>query len=185
MALIIIIIVFVGLRIYTRHSQKVSVPSVEGMTIEQAQKIIRERNLEPVVSDSVYGGNAKPGTIIPEGQIPVAGFQVKEGRKVFLIYKAWSKEPVKMPAVEGISLNDAKMQLVQAGLLPGKITKQKGRYKDLVLEARFNGAKISQGKSLSKGDIIDLVISEGEEEEEEEEETETTVPLSDGIDEEF
>lgn len=72
--LLFFVIVFLALRVYTRHSQEVSVPSVEGMTLEQAQKLILERKLEPVISDSVYNSSVAPGTVIPGGQIPRAGY---------------------------------------------------------------------------------------------------------------
>ena len=31
-----------------------------------------------------------------------------------------------------------------------------------MLEAKFNGARVSAGKQLQKGDVIDLVIGKGE-----------------------
>ncbi len=161
------ILVFVGLRIYTRHSQKVSVPSVEGMTLDEAKKIILERKLVPEITDSVFGGSSKPGTIIPNGQIPTAGYSVKEGRKVYLTYKAWTKELVDMPTVTNISLKDATRRIESCGLLLGKVTRKKAKFKDFVLEARFNGAKIPQGEGqpfkLHKGDVVDLVVSDGSE----------------------
>jgi beta-lactam-binding protein with PASTA domain len=154
------IIVFFSLKAYTRHSQKVSVPSVEGLSINEAIKLIKDRGLDYEISDSVYTSSAKPGTIVPGGQIPPAGYSVKEDRKIFLTYKAWSKEPTKMPRVVKMSLVDAQQQLISCGLLLGKVTKQPGRFNDYVIEARFKGAKISEGKELVKGDVIDLVVSE-------------------------
>ena len=157
------VLVVMGLRIYTRHSQKVSVPSVEGMTIEQAVKIIEDRKLEAVVSDSVYNSSAAPGTVIPGGQIPRAGYNVKEGRKVFLTYKTWSKEITEMPDLNGRSLVDCQEQLRLRGLLLGNVKKEKGPHNDLFKEARINGAKISKGKKLYKGDVIDLMMWEKDE----------------------
>jgi serine/threonine-protein kinase len=158
--LLFFIIVLVGLRVYTRHSQKVSVPSVEGMTIEQAQKIIQERKLEAVVSDSVYNSTAASGTVIPGGQTPRAGYLVKEGRKIFLTYKTWSREATEMPDLAGRSLVDCQEQLRLRGLLLGQVKKEKGPHNDLFKEARINGAKISKGKKLLKGDVIDLIMWE-------------------------
>ncbi len=158
--LLFFVIVFLALRVYTRHSQEVSVPSVEGMTLEQAQKLILERKLEPVISDSVYNSSVAPGTVIPGGQIPRAGYSVKEGRKVFLTYKTWSKEITEMPDLSGRSLVDCQEQLRLRGLLLGNVKKEKGPHNDLFKEARINGAKISKGKKLYKGDVIDLIMWE-------------------------
>lgn len=156
------IIVFLCLKVYTRHSQKVSVPSVEGLTVDEAIKLLEQRKLTYEISDSIYNSSAKPGTVVTGGQIPRAGFNVKEGRKVFLTIKAWGKEPTTLPGVINVSLSDAQMQLLQAGLILGKVTRQPGKFKDYVVEARFKGAKISVGKPLFKGDVVDLVVQEGE-----------------------
>ena len=67
-----------------------------------------------------------------------------------------------MPNINGESVETAKSLILGAGLIPGKITERENPHKGLVLEARFNGAKVSAGKQLHKGDIIDLIIGKGE-----------------------
>ena len=131
-----------------------------------AKKIIKERGLEAVVNDSTYecaSKSIKPGQVIPGGQQPTPGYQVKKGRKVYLTYLAYTKQPATMPNINGESVETAKSLILGAGLIPGKITERENPHKGLVLEAHFNGAKVSAGKQLYKGDIIDLIIGKGEE----------------------
>jgi beta-lactam-binding protein with PASTA domain len=163
--LVFILLITQGLKWYTHHTEKISVPSVEGMTVAEAKKIIKERGLEAVVNDSTFecaSKSIKPGQVIPGGQQPTPGYQVKKGRKIYLTYLAYTKQHATMPNINGESVETAKSLILGAGLIPGKITEREHPHKGLVLEARFNGAKVSAGKQLHKGDIIDLIIGKGE-----------------------
>ena len=55
---VFLLLITQGLKWYTHHTEKISVPSVEGMTVAEAKKIIKERGLEAVVNDSTL--NAPP-----------------------------------------------------------------------------------------------------------------------------
>lgn len=162
---VFLLLITLGLKWYTHHTEKISVPSVEGMTVAEAKKIIKERGLEAVVNDSTFecaSKSIKPGQIIPGGQQPTPGYQVKKGRKIYLTYLAYTKQPATMPNINGESVETAKSLILGAGLIPGKITEREHPHKGLVLEAKFNGARVSAGKQLHKGDIIDLIIGKGE-----------------------
>ena len=173
--LIFILLVVQGLKWYTHHTEKISVPSVEGMTVAEAKKIIAERGLEAVVNDSTYecaSKSIKPGQVIPGGQQPTPGYQVKKGRKIYLTYLAYTKQPATMPYIckndgkGGESLETAQALLLSAGFVIGKITEREYEYEakgKIVLEAKHNGAKVSAGKLLHKGDIIDLVVNKDKE----------------------
>ncbi|MCR5455272.1 MAG: PASTA domain-containing protein [Bacteroidales bacterium] len=179
--LLFLLIVVQGLKWYTHHSEKISVPSVEGMTVNEAKKIISERGLVAVVHDSTFectSKSIKPGQVIPGGQQPTPGYQVKKGRKVYLTYLAYTRQPATMPNITGESVETAKSLILGAGLIPGKITERESKFKGLVLEAKFNGAKVSGGKQLHKGDVIDLIIGKGEDEDD----TPATTPSFDDTD---
>ena len=45
---------------YTKHGQSVTVPSIKGMTVQQAERLMNDRNLNYVVTDSVFDAKAKP-----------------------------------------------------------------------------------------------------------------------------
>ncbi len=171
--LLFIILVVQGLKWYTHHNEKISVPSVEGLSIADAKKVIEERGLVAVVNDSTYECKGiKHGHIIPQGQQPTAGYFVKKGRKVYLTYLAYTKQPAIMPNINGESVETAKSLIEGAGLVWDKITEREHPHKGLVLEARHKGAKVSAGKQLFRGDTIDLVIGKGED-------TDATSPYSD------
>jgi len=159
------VIVIMCLKWYTHHDQQISVPAVENLSIAEAEKLIRERGLVPQVIDCTYTSTVKPGTIIPGGQQPTAGYAVKKGRTVYLTYMAYTKEPTTMPKIVGESIETAKSELARCGLIVGKITERDGKYKNILIEVRYKGAAISFGHQLHKGDIVDLVVDNGKESE--------------------
>lgn len=177
-----IVLVVQGLKWYTRHNQQISVPSVENMTLAEAEQLIRSRGLVPEVIDCTYTSTVPPGTIILGGQQPVAGYAVKSGRKVYLTYMAYGKEPTTMPNIEGESIETAKSELARCGLILGKIIEVPGFAN--VHAAKYKGAAISEGQELHKGDIIDLVVGTGQDNEQDES---SSIPSSSStsMDEEF
>jgi len=117
--LAIVLLIFTWLRIYTRHSQGISVPDFFGMTIEQVDKITKDKKLRSMVVDSVYITSAKKGSILDQN--PPPGFKVKKNRTIFLTINAFNPEKVMVPNVTGTSLREAKAVLEMRGLVVGRI----------------------------------------------------------------
>lgn len=158
---LVVVLIFVALRVYTRHGQNVSVPELRRLSLAEVQKICDERGLKYEISDSVYSSNAAPGTVID--QTPPATFKVKKERTIFLTIKAYSAEQVSMPRLIDLSIKSAQAQLATVGLGVGKITYKPDIARDAVIEQKFNGKDIPAGTRLAKGSLIDLVLGKGEE----------------------
>jgi len=159
---VFVIMIFVALRIYTRHGQNVSVPELRRLSLAEVKKICDERGLKFEVSDSVYSSNQAPGTVID--QTPPATFKVKKERTIFLTIKACSAEQVVMPRLIDLSIKSAQAQLASIGLGVGKISYKPDIARDAVIEQKFNGQNIPAGTRIAKGSLIDLVLGKGEEE---------------------
>ena len=157
---LVVVLVFVALRVYTRHGQNVSVPELRRLTLTEVKKICDERGLKYEVSDSVYSSNAAPGTVID--QTPPATFKVKKERTIFLTIKAYSVEQVTMPKLIDLSIKSAQAQLATIGLGVGKISYKPDIARDAVIEQKFNGKDIPAGTRIAKGSLIDLVLGKGE-----------------------
>ena len=80
--LILLFLVNLWLKQYTHHSQKLELPNFVEMQWKEAQRIAAENKFELVVIDSVHIVG-KHGSIVLN-QNPEAGFQVKEGRKIYV-----------------------------------------------------------------------------------------------------
>jgi beta-lactam-binding protein with PASTA domain len=80
--LIFILIFWIILPSYTRHSESIEVPDIRKLTVKDAKKLVENRKLRMVVTDSVYEPNKKAGVIIDQN--PAAGSRVKPNRKLYL-----------------------------------------------------------------------------------------------------
>lgn len=155
-----VVLIFVALRVYTRHGQNVSVPELRRLSLTEVKKICDERGLKFEISDSVYSSNAAPGTVID--QTPPATFKVKKERTIFLTIKAYSVEQVAMPSLKDLSIQSAQAQLATVGLGVGKISYKPDIAHNAVIEQMFNGKPIPAGTRVAKGSLIDLVLGKDE-----------------------
>jgi len=97
--------------IVSRGKEKVAVPDVAGRTREEAERLLRNADLEPAVTER-ESANADPGTVLE--QDPSAGTQVAKGSTVELVVaKAPSEVPV--PGVIDATEDDAVRTLEDAG----------------------------------------------------------------------
>ncbi len=158
-AIVIISTTFIALNIYTQHGDSFPLPDFKGKTIEEAEKIAENNNLEVEVTDSVYDDDQPKSTIVKQN--PKAGFNVKEGRKVFITKNASNPEKVNMPNVVGVSHRQAKNTLNNSGLKVGKLQHVPDIAVNNVLKQKVNGEEIEPGKMIPKGTKVDLVLGKG------------------------
>ena len=86
------------LKSYTNHGTFVTVPALTGKTFDAAQVLIKDMILRSEVQDSSnYNPNYPKGAVIE--QDPLAGSQVKEDRKIYLILNPSAYRTVAVPDV--------------------------------------------------------------------------------------
>ena len=151
---------FIFLSIYTRHGQHIPVPSFQGLTIEQAQQLLKEKELKMqlVVIDSVYSTLHEPGTVVE--QTPKESNLVKKGRRILLTMNSMNPKMVPMPYVTGYSLRQAKNRLVASGLEVSRLVYRPDLATNNVLEQRYDGRTVHRGDSLmvQVGSKVELVV---------------------------
>jgi eukaryotic-like serine/threonine-protein kinase len=152
-------LVFLSLRIFTRHGQALSVPDLTDMSIEEADSLLQERKLRLQIVDSVYNTFAPRGSIIDQNPSPE--FKVKENRTIFLTINAFNPEIIKMPNVVGVSYRQAKAILLSSGLKDGELKYVPDIAINNVLQQMYMGNVIEEGDSIIKGSEIDLVLGRG------------------------
>ena len=90
---IVCLLLLLFVDVWTHHGQTSVVPDVKGLGYETALEVLREADLDVVVSDSVDNpGNLKGGTIVEV--IPKPGSVVKQGREVYLTIVAYNAHQV-------------------------------------------------------------------------------------------
>lgn len=149
----------IALRHYTHHGEALSVPDVEGLSGEEAGKLLKSKKLRWQITDSVYVTTAPPGAVV--GQNPEPGSKVKENRNIFLTINAKSPEKVMMPDVVGVSLRQAKSILESQGLSVGAMKYVPDIAVNNVLKQLYKGKEIKKGTEIVKGSAIDLVLGQG------------------------
>jgi eukaryotic-like serine/threonine-protein kinase len=142
----------------TNHGETITVPNVEGMTIEEVQETLEKRQLRFEVSDSTYSEKFGPQTAIK--QYPHAGAKVKEGRKIFISINRSSPPTVPVPNLIDGSVVNAEAVLRSNQLKRGKIELVPGPF-NVVKEMKYKGRIIQAATRVPKGSVIDLVVMEG------------------------
>ena len=155
----LLLLALLWLKIYTRHGQKKQVPDFYAHTLDECRTLAAKNKFVLVVQDSVYTHEVPPGAVVEQN--PKAGYQVKKGRKIFLIINAVQPEVVPVPYVVGYSLRQAKALLEADGFHVGRLTYVPDLGINNVLKEMIDTTELHAGDSLVKGTEIDLVLGKG------------------------
>ena len=143
---------------YTGHGNFVSVPDVKGQSLENATNALLERNLNPLVVDSIYNEQYAGGTIWD--QSPGAEQQVKEGRQVFLSVYSW------VPPQEKINIEAGEYGQVALIKLKNKGIRFKTRFEPnnnmvgSVIRVLYKGKALKPEDTIARGEEVVVVIGE-------------------------
>ncbi|MCF8225597.1 MAG: PASTA domain-containing protein [Bacteroidales bacterium] len=158
-SLIILLGVLVWLKFYTHHGQKISVPNLTGLTIEEVKDVVKSRKLNFHVIDSIYADEMPRGTVVKQN--PKPNSKVKVRRRIFITMNAVNPEKVTMPNLVSLSLRQAMLALENSGFELGEISYRPDYAVNSVLQQNFNGSVIKEGTRIEKGTKIDLVLGMG------------------------
>ncbi|MHC5081269.1 MAG: PASTA domain-containing protein, partial [Planctomycetota bacterium] len=135
-----------------KPKETVAVPALSGKTLADAKAELRKAGLVPG-KVTPMPGKGKPGEVV--ATVPAAGQKVEKGATVDLQVGAEKpKEMVAVPAVAGKALTAAKIELMKAGLVPGKVTPMPGKGKPGEVLSTIPGA----GQKVGKGTKVDLQV---------------------------
>jgi beta-lactam-binding protein with PASTA domain len=151
-------LIYFGLRVYTKHGNAQEVPLLKGLTINEATAILDKAGLE-YKTDSVYQVDAKPGLVIE--QDPEATSLVKSGRTVYLTIITRVAPEVTFPDIIEKNYIEASAILRNHSLKIGDTTYINDIARDVVLGVKFAGQPLEAGRSISKGSHITLVLGNG------------------------
>lgn len=162
--LLVVMGVYVGLKVGTRHNDVIKVPNFLGVNIDKARSIADERGLNIVVRDSVFDVDLPGGTIMD--QLPrtsdVRDVTVKPGRKIYVTINAYNRRMVDVPYVAKQTLRQAINQLERAGLTVEKLVYEADMTStDYVLRQEVGGRDIKpeSGVKMPIGTGVTLYVS--------------------------
>ena len=159
----VIVLCFIMLKwlnVTTNHGEFVIVPDLKGKSIETVQIELNDNDLAMEIQDSAnYNPNYPKYSVIE--QKPVAGSQVKENRKIYLILNPSGYRKVEVPNILKRTFRQAKPQLQALEFEIGNITYIDNIGKDVVLGMKHNNKTLKPGEMLPLTSTIDLVLGNG------------------------
>ncbi|MDO4542284.1 MAG: Stk1 family PASTA domain-containing Ser/Thr kinase, partial [Bacillota bacterium] len=135
------------------------VPSVVGKSQKSATTMLESSGFEVAVEED-YSDDVDEGDVI--SQDPRAGDSAPKGSTVTIVVSQGPEtKEVKVPDVTGLTLSDAKNQLVAKNLTVGKVSEE---YSDSVKEGIVMYQSVKEGTSVDEGTAVNLTVSKGPEE---------------------
>ncbi len=145
----------------TNHDQKIEVPNLHKMSLNDVETKLKEIKLNFVVIDSASYNPSYPKKSVIE-QDPEVGDFVKEGRKIYLTLNPSKYRDVNIPDLNGWTRRLAETHLQSIGFKIGKnITWVPDIGRNVVRGLKHNGKQIGLGDKLPKNSVIDLILGDG------------------------
>lgn len=160
MVFIIFYLVFVSVKFYTKHDRYIEVPSLSGLSIDDANKILKKKKLKSEVLDSSKYFYERPVNSILS-QIPDGGEFVKKNRKIYLNVNPSDYQKVSIPDIIQITKRNAESILNALGFEVSSFEYIDNIGKDMVLEVLYNGEKMNVGDAVSRGAKLELILGNG------------------------
>lgn len=159
-ALAIVVVLIVGAMIFlnrvTQHGKELSVPDFSNLSVEEAEYVASQAGMRVEVTDSVFVKRMKRGAVYRQN--PTPGSKVKEGRRVVLTINAVNAKKVTMPNLVGLSLRQAKAELMSRGLVLNRLVYVQDMATNNVLRQIKGNREIEPGTMIDSESAIDLVL---------------------------
>lgn len=137
----------------TSQWDETKVPNVEGRTVEEATRLLKDANLEIEIDEEIASAQYEKDTII--SQEPAAGRSVKKGVKVRVKVSTGEGENLTIPNVVNYERDNARSTLEKAGFKV-VFTEEES---DTVPEGTVIRQSPSAGSEAKEGDTVRLYIS--------------------------
>ncbi|MDI6601399.1 MAG: Stk1 family PASTA domain-containing Ser/Thr kinase [Thermoanaerobacteraceae bacterium] len=134
---------------------EVEVPSIVGMNIEEAERLLKQQGLSIEVIGEDY--SSEPAGVILS-QDPESPIKVKQNYKV-KVRISKGIELTKVPLVENMSVDEAVSTLEDAGLKPNIIP----TYDDIIPENQVISQNPAANEEIESGSQVNLYVSKGKE----------------------
>ena len=156
LALVLIFGAKIFLNLFTRHGRELVVPDFSNLTVLEAEHLARKSHLRLAVTDSVFLKRMKKGAVYRQSPLP--GSHVKKDKRITLTINANIGKMVTMPDLVGLSMRQAKAELLSRGLVLGKLVYVQDMATNNVLKQIRGEEEIMPGTMIESETVIDLVV---------------------------
>jgi beta-lactam-binding protein with PASTA domain len=154
------ILINFGLKKYTLHANIITVPSLLGLNMGDAEDTLLAYNLDFVIIDSAaYNPDYERGSVV--SHTPKSASKVKPGRKIYLTINPLTVHYIKFPELTNKSLRQTISLLKNNSLIIGNVYYVDHFAKDVLRFAKMGDKNLSYNDSLPKFSTIDLYLGNG------------------------
>lgn len=154
-----VVALFMWMGVYTNHGEFVVVPEIKGMTVEEAEIMVKSSKINLQIVDSIYDKELPRGVIIE--QFPRGGSKVKQNRELYLTINTISPISISVPQLKDLSYRQAYSLLLGLGFPEPSVLEVESEYKDLVQRVRYQGRTVQEGEKLPITSKLQLVVGIG------------------------
>ncbi len=152
--MVVLIIIDTIVLPYYVSASEYNVPDVVNLHKDEAIRILKNLNLNPIVSTSRYDQNFEKDHVM--FQNPYPNTLVKEGRRVYLTVSG-GEQTVKMPFLLNKTIRDAQITLERAGLVLDSIEEVESELPtNTIVEQQY-----PEGRDLFQGTSVSVKVSVG------------------------
>lgn len=157
-ALVVVLIAgaMIFLNLVTQHNKELEVPDFSNMSVAEAEYAAAEAGMRVDVTDSVFVKRMKRGAVYRQN--PTPGSKVKKGRRIVLTINAVNAKKVTMPDLVGLSLRQAKAELMSRGLVLNRLVYVQDMATNNVLRQLHGNREIKPGVMIESESVIDIVV---------------------------
>lgn len=160
LAVVIVALLIAGamlfLNMVTQHGKEIVVPDFSNMTLSEAEYAASKAGMRVEVTDSVFVKRMKRGAVYRQN--PEPGAKVKEGRRIVLTINAVNAKKVTMPNLVGLSMRQAKAELLSRGLILNRLIYVQDMATNNVLRQLMGNREVEPGSMIESESEIDLVV---------------------------
>jgi beta-lactam-binding protein with PASTA domain len=158
--LLLLLLLFLGsLALLTQHGKTMKIPSVTGLSYQDAKKTLESQGFEVQIQDSMYLDTMKPLQVVK--QFPEADNLVKINRTVYLTINRSQAPMIPMPNLVSMTLRTAVLVLHQFGLKLGDTVYKSDFARNSVLDQQYKGETIKPNTQIQQGSSVTLVVGSG------------------------
>jgi len=156
-----VFITLVYLDVSTNHGEKIAVPVLIGLHVDEAKAKLEELGLNYQILDSIYKPELPVGTVLEQLVDPTdsSGVFVKTGRCIGLRLSK-KTELVPMPSLINKQVTFAKDILSRRGLNCNIQYRPTTEANESVLDQLYNGIQIKEGTKVPVGAYITLIVGQ-------------------------
>lgn len=159
--LIFIFVIMKWLQVTTNHSQKIEVPNLDKIQLEEVEKKLTALDLKFIVLDSANFNPDYPKKSVIS-QSPDPGDFVKENRKIYLTLNPSGYKNIALPNVLGRTKRQATSELTAIGFkISSNFILVSDIAKDVVRGVQFNGKNVNVGDKIPQNSVLTLKLGDG------------------------